>query len=33
MKVNATDLIYQLIERLENLIRENERLKSELEKK
>ncbi len=33
MKVNATELIANLIERIEKLARENEQLKAELEKK
>ena len=31
MKVNATELIADLIDKLENLVRENERLKAEIE--
>lgn len=33
MKVNATELIANLIERIERLVRENEQLKAELENK
>ena len=31
MKVNATELIAQLIDKLEKLVRENEKLKLEIE--
>ena len=31
MKVNATELIAQLMDKIEALVRENERLKAELE--